>query len=88
MPTGGCTASGRSAVRDGRFKGGWTTRHYGRPDEGIHAIQMELAMRGYHREPTVPSPENWPGAFDPDYAAPLAALLSAILKACLAFAHA
>jgi len=80
-----CAASGRSVVRDGRFKGGWTTRHYGRPDDGVHAIQMELAMRGYHREPAIPGPGNWPGVFDPDFAAPLAATLSDILKACIAF---
>ena len=36
-----------SFVINGRFKGGWTTRHYGRPQEGVHAIQMELAQRGY-----------------------------------------
>ena len=29
---------------NGRFKGGWTTRHYGRPETGVHAIQMELAQ--------------------------------------------
>ncbi len=29
---------------NGRFKGGWTTRHYGQPDTGVHAIQMELAQ--------------------------------------------
>ena len=31
-------------VVNGRFKGGWTTRHYGRPGDGVHAIQMELAQ--------------------------------------------
>ena len=39
-----CRASGRSTVINGRFKGGWTTRHYGRPGDGIHALQMELAQ--------------------------------------------
>jgi formiminoglutamase len=34
-------------VLNGRFRGGWTTRHCGRPGEGIHAIQMELAQRAY-----------------------------------------
>ena len=34
-----------SAILNGRFKGGWTTRHYGRPAEGLHAIQMELAQK-------------------------------------------
>ncbi len=42
-----CRASGQSTVLNGRFKGGWTTRHYGRPGDGIHAIQMELAQRAY-----------------------------------------
>ncbi len=37
-------ASAYSTVRNGRFKGGWTTRHYGRPLTGVHAIQMELAQ--------------------------------------------
>src|SRR3546814_2430004 len=48
-----CAASGHSHVVNGRFKGGWTTRHYGRPESGVHAIQMELAMRGYMAEPSV-----------------------------------
>ncbi len=37
-------AKGYSHVLNGRFKGGWTTRHYGRPETGVHAIQMELAQ--------------------------------------------
>jgi N-formylglutamate deformylase len=40
-------APGYSSVLNGRFRGGWTTRHYGRPDEHIHAIQMELAQKNY-----------------------------------------
>ena len=42
--------SGMSAVLNGRFKGGWTTRHYGRPETGIHAIQMEISQRAYMHE--------------------------------------
>lgn len=34
-------------VLNGRFKGGWTTRRYGRPGEGVHAVQMEIAQRAY-----------------------------------------
>ena len=34
-------------VTNGRFKGGYTTRHYGQPAQGVHAVQMELACRGY-----------------------------------------
>ena len=44
------TAEGYSAVTNGRFKGGWTTRHYGRPEAGVHAIQMELAQSTYMSE--------------------------------------
>jgi N-formylglutamate deformylase len=36
-----------SYVLNGRFRGGWTTRHYGQPATGVHAIQMELAQRNY-----------------------------------------
>ncbi|MFY0662052.1 MAG: N-formylglutamate deformylase [Shimia sp.] len=43
-------ADGFDAVTNGRFKGGWTTRHYGQPDRNEHAIQMELAQRTYMRE--------------------------------------
>jgi formiminoglutamase len=43
-------APGYTSVQNGRFKGGWTTRHYGRPSEGLHAIQMELAQSTYMEE--------------------------------------
>ncbi|MDA5094993.1 N-formylglutamate deformylase [Aliiroseovarius sp. KMU-50] len=43
-------ADGYSSVTNGRFKGGWTTRHYGQPEAGIHAIQMELAQSTYMQE--------------------------------------
>jgi N-formylglutamate deformylase len=42
-----CAASGRSHVLNGRFRGGWTTRHYGQPARGIHAIQLELTQSSY-----------------------------------------
>ena len=44
------TAPGYDCVLNGRFKGGWTTRHYGRPEDGYHAIQMELAQCNYMQE--------------------------------------
>lgn len=37
-------------VLNGRFKGGWTTRHYAQPDKGVHVIQMELSQRAYMNE--------------------------------------
>jgi len=43
-------AQGYSSVENGRFKGGWTTRHYGQPNTGVHAIQMELAQVNYMQE--------------------------------------
>ncbi len=48
------SASGYSSTVNGRFKGGWTTRHYGRPADGFHAIQMELAQSTYLKTETAP----------------------------------
>jgi len=39
-----------SHVTDGRFKGGYITRRYGRPNEGVHAIQLEMALATYMDE--------------------------------------
>lgn len=47
-------APGFTSVTNGRFKGGWTTRRYGRPAEGVHAIQMELAQAIYLRAEAPP----------------------------------
>ena len=59
--TATASASRYSAVIDGRFRGGYITRHYGAPELGVHAVQMELACRGYMREPVGPVGEhNWP----------------------------
>ncbi len=78
-----------SRVVDGRFKGGWTTRHYGRPQDGVHAIQMELACRGYVDEPGGPTTEaSWPPPYDANRAGPMRAALRDILQACSAFAEA
>ncbi len=44
-----CEQRDFSRVTNGRFQGGYTTRHYGRPQDGVHAVQMELACRGYLR---------------------------------------
>ncbi len=79
-----CAASGESCAVNGRFKGGWTTRHYGRPEAGAHAIQMELAMRGYMAEPETISELDWPPPIDPD--PPIRPVLRQLLAAALAFA--
>ena len=47
-------ATGRTHVLNGRFKGGWTTRHYGQPQDGVHAIQMELAQSTHLATETPP----------------------------------
>ncbi len=41
-------------VLNGRFKGGWTTRHYGQPARNWHAIQMEIAQRAYLKSEAPP----------------------------------
>ena len=69
-----CTASTEGVVLNGRFKGGWTTRHYGRPRDGVHAIQMELAQRSYLETETEP----W--SYDSAKADRLRIALSAILN--------
>ncbi len=47
-------ATGYTHVLNGRFRGGWTTRQYGRPENGVHAIQMELAQKNYLATETPP----------------------------------
>lgn len=80
-------ASDFTSVVNGRFKGGFITRHHGRPTDGVHAVQMELACRGYMHETLGPVREgDWPTPFDADYAAPIRATLRSILESCLRFA--
>lgn len=63
-------------VADGRFKGGWITRHYGQPARGIEALQMELAQHAYMDEAP-------PWTFRPEKAARLADTLADIIAAVL-----
>jgi formiminoglutamase len=70
---GPCRTSGLATVLNGRFRGGWTTRHYGRPAEGLHAIQMELAQRAYLGAEAVP----W--SYDDTGAAKARAVLGPVL---------
>ncbi len=67
-------ASEYSSVLNGRFKGGWTTRHYGQPTQGYHAIQMELAQSTYL------SAEATPWTYDADKAGKLRDVLRTILS--------
>jgi len=74
--------SGFSHVVNGRFKGGWTTRHYGRPADGFHAVQMELAQSLYLAS------EAPPFDYDPARAEKLRETLGEILNAVAALAPA
>ena len=66
-------ASPYSAVLNGRFKGGYITRHYGDPAKGVQAVQLELAQRAYMDETTLD--------FDADLANRLRDTLRALLGA-------
>ena len=83
-----CAASSFDHVVNGRFRGGYITRHYGKPANGIHAVQMELAMRGYLHEPDEKLTEaNWPAPLEDAHAATLRVALRDILDACVNFAR-
>jgi len=76
-----CAASpAHTHIVNGRFKGGWITRHYGKPEEGVHAFQMELACRSYMAEPQSPDETNWPAPYDAAFAAPVQKILKSILE--------
>jgi N-formylglutamate deformylase len=76
-----CAGSAWPSVVNGRFTGGWITRTYGKPQDGVHAVQMELALRGYLRD------ESDPPRWDATFARPIQQTLRAVLEACLAFAR-
>lgn len=39
-----------SHVVNGRFKGGYITRRYGNPADGVHAVQLEMVQKAYMQE--------------------------------------
>lgn len=43
-------AAGFTSVVNGRFRGGYVTRHYGDPVHGVHALQLEIAQACYMDE--------------------------------------
>ncbi len=47
-----CAQADYNGVINGRFKGGFITRHYGDPANGIDAVQLEIAQRIYMHEDT------------------------------------
>jgi N-formylglutamate deformylase len=67
-----------SAVLDGRFKGGYITRTYGKPAERIHAVQLELSE-------TIYMDEQAPYAFRDDLARRLRPCLRTLLETMLRY---
>ena len=66
-------ANAYTNVLNGRFKGGWTTRAYGDPQNNIHAVQMELAQSTYMLEAP-------PWDYLPEKADKIRPILQAILQ--------
>jgi N-formylglutamate deformylase len=66
-----------SAVLNGRFKGGYITRHYGNSRKGVNAIQLEMAQAIY-------MDETPPFSFHPDRAERVSAAIKSMIKGALA----
>jgi N-formylglutamate deformylase len=64
-----------SLVVDGRFKGGYITRHYGAPGDRVHALQLEMAQSAYMQE----DPPHW----DEERAGPVHGVLQRLVQALL-----
>jgi N-formylglutamate amidohydrolase len=69
-----------SSVLDGRFTGGYITRHYGQPELGVHALQLEMAEIAYMEE-------GYPYTYDPARAEPLRSLLRSVVGTLLEWAQ-
>lgn len=65
-----------SVAVNGRFKGGYITRHYGRPDTGVQAVQLELVQLNYMDEASF--------AYEASKASQVQALIGELLRVCLA----
>ena len=71
-------APGFTHVVNGRFKGGYVTRHYGAPSRSVHALQLEIAQACYMDEAP-------PYAWNSQRAAALSAVLARLVDALLAW---
>ncbi len=52
-------SAGLSVKHDEPYRGGFTTRHWGRPSQGVHAVQVEIARRLYMDEATLMKTETF-----------------------------
>ena len=55
----GLAATGRRVVRNRPYAGGYTTEHYGRPETGVHVIQVEISRGLYLDEARVRKASGW-----------------------------
>lgn len=69
-------AAAFTSVVNGRFKGGYVTRHYGDPAHGVHALQLEIGQACY-------MDEGPPYAWEARRAAPLVDVLQRLVSALL-----
>lgn len=65
-----------TSVVNGRFKGGYITRHYGQPQDNIHAVQLEMCQSTY-------MDETPPFDYRPDLAQDAALVIRAVMDAAL-----
>ena len=70
-----------TTVANGRFNCGYITRRYRRPEEGVHAVQLELTQVSYMEEAP-------PFAYDEAKANAIEPLLRELVSAALAYATA
>lgn len=72
-------ASGYTSALNGRFKGGYITRNYGKPEQNIHAVQLELSQITYMNE-------AYPFDFKEDVARNVRPSIASMLKTMLDWA--
>lgn len=73
-------ADGYTSVLNGRFTGGYITRHHSRPGAGVHAVQLEMTQSSYMQEAL-------PFDYLPEVAARVQPHLARLLDAVLTFAE-
>ena len=77
-----CEGNARyTSVVNGRFKGGYITRRYGRPAQHVHALQLEMCQCTYMEE-------HMPFAYNETKASAVQPLLQTMLVAALQSAKA